>query len=162
MHNTFWSYHLVQCRERNFFNIHNLLPETVTELNYEGNHIDELNAFIFIGKILLTKLNLAKNNLQNLTNETFCGALNLREINLSYNPNLMRILSNLNELFGCLKQLQYIILSKEQINQDEEISLGWTIDYNEELIRVIRTTPPSQGKSKIKNLGSCIFFFSEE
>ncbi len=147
-HNTFWSYHLVKCRERNFFDIHHLLPETVTELNYEGNHIEELKSFVFMGKTLLTKLNLAKNNLRDLTNETFCPALNLREINLSYNPNLMSIVPNVNDLFGCLKYLQYIILSKEQINEDEQISSGWTIDYNDELIRLIRIAPQSSSSIK--------------
>jgi len=139
-HDALWSHHIVKCRKRNLLNIHFLLPETVTELNYEENNIEQLKPFVFVGKTLLIKLNLAKNNLRILTNETFCPALNLREINLSYNPNLMTILPNLNELFGCLKNLQYIILSKEQINEEEQISSGWTIDSNKKLIRLIRIT----------------------
>jgi Leucine-rich repeat (LRR) protein len=139
-HNTFWSYHSVKCRTRNLSDIHILLPETATELNYEENHIEQLKPFVFVGKTLLTKLNLAKNNLRDLTNETFCAASNLREINLSYNPNLMTILPNLNELFGCLKYLEFIILSKEQIDEDEQISHGWTIHSEEEFIRLVRIT----------------------
>jgi hypothetical protein len=139
-HNALWSYHIVKCRKRNLSSIHIFLPETITELNYEENNIEELKPFVFVGKTLLTKLNLAKNNLQILTNETFCAAINLQEINLSYNPNLMIILSNINELFQCLKNLQYIILSKEQIHQEEQISYGWTIESNKKLIRLIKIT----------------------
>ena len=140
LHNIQWTYNLIKCQDKNLSSIHIFLPETVTELNYEGNSIEKIQSNIFIGKNLLTKLNLAKNNLYDLTNDTFCSAINLQEINLSYNPNLMTILPNINELFSCLKYLKYIILSKEQINQDEQISHGWTIELNKNIIRLIRIT----------------------
>ena len=137
-HDALWSQHIVKCRQANLSDIHILLPETITELNYEENNIEQLKPFIFVGKTLLIKLNLAKNNIRILTNETFCAASNLQEINLSYNPNLISILSNLNDLFGCLKDLKYIILSKEQIKEEEQISYGWTMDSKDDVIRVIR------------------------
>jgi hypothetical protein len=139
-HDALWSQHIVKCQQGNLSNIHILLPETVTELNYEGNHIKQLKPYIFVGKTLLNKINLAKNNIQILTNETFCAASNIQEINLSYNPNLMPILPHLNELFECLKDLQYIILSKEQINQEQQISSGWIMDSKNDVIRLIRIT----------------------
>ncbi|UJR09117.1 hypothetical protein I4U23_013364 [Adineta vaga] len=142
-HDTLWSQHTVKCRQGNFSHIHILLPETITELNYEENRIEQIKPFVFVGKSLLIKLNLAKNNIRNFTNETFCAATNLQEINLSYNSNLMRILPNMNNLFGCLKNLQYVILSNEQVNEGEIISYGWKIDQNDDLIRVIRTTESS-------------------
>jgi hypothetical protein len=148
-HDVLWSNHIIKCRKENLSAIHIFLPETVTELNYEENNIQQLKPFVFVGKILLIKLNLAKNNLQNLSNDTFCAAVNLREINLSYNPNLMIILSNINELFGCLKYLQYIILSKEQIHQDEQISFGWIIDSNKELIRLRRISVYSSSSTAL-------------
>ncbi|CAF1227587.1 unnamed protein product [Rotaria sp. Silwood1] len=139
LHNSLWSNHIVQCQQKKLSNIHIHLPETITELNYEENNIEQLQSFIFIGKNLLTKLNLAKNNIKNLTNDIFCGASNLYEINLSYNKNLIIKLSNINILFSCLKYLQYIILSKEQINKDEEIiNIGWIIESNNDIIRLIR------------------------
>ncbi|CAF2937286.1 unnamed protein product [Rotaria sp. Silwood2] len=138
LHDSSWLNHIVQCQQRNLFDIHIHLPETVTELNYEENNIEQLQPFVFVGKNLLIKLNLAKNNIKNLTNDIFCGASNLHEINLSYNRNLMIKLSNINELFSCLKYLEYIILSKEQIYKDEQINIGWMIKSNNNLIRLIR------------------------
>ena len=119
--------------------MHILLPESMTELNYESNHLHTINPLVFLGKIHLQKLNLARNNLQNFTNETFCSAKNLHEINFSTNPQLMNILSNLNQLFACLKSLQYVYLSREQMQ--EEISEQWLIDdENGEHIRLKRIT----------------------
>ena len=136
LHDAFWTEHRIQCTERNLSNIHSFLPETVTELNYQGNHLEQLQSIVFVGKIFLMKLNLAKNNLRDLTNETFCAALNLREINLSQNPNLMKIQTKMKELFGCLKNLQDVILSKEQIDEEEDISEGWMMTYQGEFIRL--------------------------
>jgi hypothetical protein len=90
----------------------------------------------------LIKLNLAKNNLRHLTNETFCAAVNLRELNLSQNPHLITISPIINELFGCLKHLQTIIISKEQIDKDGQISEGWMIlpdhNNNDQTVRLTR------------------------
>ena len=118
--------------------MHVLLPETMTELNYEGNHLDEINPLVFVGKVHLQKLNLARNNLQKFTNETFCSAKNLHEINFRTNPQLMNIASVLNELFACLKALEYIYLSHEQIHG--EISSEWITDDYGEFVRLKRTT----------------------
>ncbi|CAF3799622.1 unnamed protein product [Rotaria sordida] len=138
LHDSLWSNHIVQCQQKNLFDIHIHLPETITELNYEENNIEQLQSFIFIGKNLLIKLNLARNNIKNLTNDIFCGASNLYEINLSYNKNLIIKFSYINELFSCLKYLKYIILSKEQIYNDEEINTEWIMELNNDLIRLIR------------------------
>ncbi|CAF1324037.1 unnamed protein product [Adineta steineri] len=137
-HNAFWSHHLVKCQQGNLSDIHIFLPETITELNYEGNNIEQIKPFVFAGKNLLTKLNLAKNNIQYFTNETFCAASNLREIDLSYNSNLMTILPYINELFECLKNLQYIILSSEQFKPEDAISYGWIVSSDKNLIRIRR------------------------
>lgn len=119
--------------------MHVLLPESMTELNYEGNHLQAINPLVFLGKIHLQKLNLARNNLQNFTNETFCSAKNLHQMNFSTNPQLMNILPNLNQLFACLKSLQYVYLSREQMHG--EISEQWLIDdENDEGIRLKRIT----------------------
>ncbi|CAF2212003.1 unnamed protein product [Rotaria magnacalcarata] len=138
LHDTSWSNHIIQCQQRNLIDIHIHLPETITELNYEGNHIEDLKSFTFVGKKVLNKLNLAKNDIRNLTNDTFCGAANLREINLSYNRNLKIKLASFNELFSCLKYLQYIILSEEQIYQDDKLSHEWILESNNDLLRLIR------------------------
>ncbi|CAF1345664.1 unnamed protein product [Adineta ricciae] len=139
-HDTLWSHHVVKCRQKDLLQVHSLLPETITELSYEENHIEHIKPFVFVGKTFLTKVNFAKNHIRNLTNETFCAATNLEEINLSYNSNLMQILPNLNELFACLKHLQYVILSNEQVNDGETISFGWKIEQSDDLIYAIRTT----------------------
>jgi len=161
-HNTLWSHHIVKCHQVNLSHIHILLPETITELNYQGNHIEQIKPFVFVGKTLLTKINLANNNLQHIPNDTFCAALNLREINLSHNRNLMTILSNINELFACLKHLQTIILSNEQINQEQQISPGWTMDSNNDLIYLTRVTEQTSSGlfkySKKKTSISCFLF----
>ncbi|CAF2909489.1 unnamed protein product [Rotaria sp. Silwood2] len=141
-HDVQWTRHIVKCSQTNLSTIHILLPQTITELNYEENHIEYIKPFAFVGKTSLIKLNLAKNNLQNITNETFCAASNLYELNLSQNPNLLRILPFINELFGCLKYLQHIILSKDQINNKEQISNGWMIvsNSNDNIVRLSRVT----------------------
>lgn len=153
-HDILWSTHIIKCRRRNLSAIHLLLPETVTELNYEGNDLEDLKPFVFIGKIFLRKLNLAKNNLRILTNKTFCGALNLQEINLSYNPRLMAIISNINELFGCLKNLQMIILSKEQIHENDKLSQEWIIESNKKLIYLIKIKQEQEQQTTISSLKS--------
>lgn len=137
-HDTLWSNHIIQCQQKNLTDLHNHLPETVTELNYEDNHIEDLKSFMFIGKNSLIKLNLAKNDINNITKETFCTAPNLYEINLSHNRNLMGVASNMNGLFSCLQYLRYVILSREQIYDDEDISDGWIIDSNDDLVRLKR------------------------
>ena len=139
-HNAMWSQHIVQCQQTNLSNMHILLPETITELNYENNNIQQIEPYMFVGKTFLIKLNLAKNNIKHFNNSTFCNALNLREINLSYNQHLTILLSTINELFACLKHIQYIILSKEQIYNQEQINDGWMIDSNNNLIRLKRIT----------------------
>ena len=146
-HNAHWSRHIVKCSRVNLSNIHILLPQTVTELDYEGNHIEHIKPFVFIGKTSLIKLNLAKNNLQTITNETFCAALYLRELNLSENPNLMTILPIINELFQCLKHLQHIILSKDQISRKQQISNGWMVlsNSNSNIVRLSRIIPKASG-----------------
>ena len=145
-HDAQWSRHIVKCPRANLSNIHVLLPQAVTELDYEENKIEQIKSFEFVGKTSLIKLNLAKNNLKHLTNETFCAASNLREINLSQNPDLNTILPNINELFGCLKHLQHIILSKDQINKDQ-ISNEWMIlsNNNDNSVRLTRVTHKVSG-----------------
>ncbi|CAF1510238.1 unnamed protein product [Rotaria magnacalcarata] len=142
-HDAQWSRHIVKCPQANLSNIHILLPQTITELDYEENNIEHIKPFVFVGKTSLKKLNLAKNNLQNLTNDMFCAASNLRELNLSQNPDLIKVFQNMNDLFGCLKYLQHIILSKDQINNKEPISNEWMIfsNSNDNLVRLTRVTP---------------------
>lgn len=144
-HDTQWSRHIVKCSQGNLSNIHILLPETITELNYENNNIEQIKPFVFVGKTSLMKLNLAKNHLKTLTNETFCAATNLQELNLSENSDLITILPNIDELFSCLKNLKSIILSKDQINQKEQISNGWMItsNTNNQLIHLTRVIQKS-------------------
>lgn len=137
LHDVLWSYDSIQCQRRNLIDIHLHLPETITELNYEGNHIEELKSFTFIGKKSLKNLNLAKNNIKDLNNDTFCGAENLYEINLSYNKYLKFNYSNMKQIFSCLKYLQYIILSKEQIDEDNSNS-DWIFESNNGFIRLTR------------------------
>ncbi|UJR37110.1 hypothetical protein I4U23_029814 [Adineta vaga] len=139
-HDAQWSRHLVKCPRTNLSDIHILLPQTTTELDYEGNNIEQIKPYVFIGKTSLIKLSLAKNHLRQLTNETFCSASNLRELNLSYNQDLITILPFIDELFQCLKHLQYIILSKDQINKEQQISNGWMIMSNndEDIVRLTR------------------------
>ncbi len=146
-HNAHWSRHVIKCSRANLSNIHILLPQMVTELDYEENDIEQIKPFVFVGKTSLIKLNLAKNNLKHLTNDTFCAASNLRELNLSENPNLMKILPTINELFGCLKHLQYITLSKDQINKEEQISNGWMVlsNSNDNVVRLTRVIQKSSG-----------------
>jgi hypothetical protein len=146
-HDAQWSRHIVKCPRVNLSNIHILLPQTVTELDYEENDIQEIKPYVFIGKTSLIKLNLAKNNLKYLTNETFCGASNLRELNLSQNPDLITILPHINELFQCLKHLQHIILSKNQINKEQQISNGWMVlsNSNDNVVRLTRIAQKSTG-----------------
>ena len=150
-HDVQWSNHIVQCSQTNLTDIHLLLPQTVTELNYESNSLEELKPFVFVGKTSLQKLNLAKNKLKHLTNETFCAATNLKEINLSQNQDLINIQSRLNQLFSCLKHLQWVILSKNQINNQLEISDGWQIETNENddtLVRLKRVEHKPQSSLK--------------
>ncbi len=146
-HDAQWSRHIVKCPQANLSNIHFLLPQTITELDYEENDISEIKPFAFVGKTSLTKLNLAKNHLKYLTNETFCAATNLREIDLSQNPDLITILPIIDELFRCLKHLQYITLSKDQINENEQISNGWMIisNSNDSVVRLTRIVQKSSG-----------------
>ncbi|CAF0886432.1 unnamed protein product [Adineta steineri] len=129
-HDAQWSRHIVKCPRTNLSDIHILLPQTITELDYEENDIEHIQPYVFIGKTSLIKLNLAKNNLQQLTNDTFCAASNLHELNLSYNPNLITIFPSINNLFQCLKHLQTIILSNDQITKEQPISDGWMILSN--------------------------------
>jgi len=119
----------------------------VTELDYEENNLEQIKPFVFVGKTSLIKLNLANNHLKHLTNDTFCAASNLRELNLSQNADLMTILPIINDLFGCLKHLQHIILSKDQINKDEQISHGWMVlsNSNDNLVRLTRVVQKSSG-----------------
>ncbi len=149
-HDTQWSRHIVKCSRKNLSNIHILLPQTVTELDYEENDIEQIKPFVFVGKTSLLKLNLAKNHLKDLTNDTFCAASNLREINLSQNSNLMTILPMIDQLFGCLKHLQHIILSKDQINKEEQISPGWMVlsNSNGNVVRLIRVVQKPSGLFK--------------
>ncbi len=146
-HNAQWSRHIVKCSRANLSTIHILLPQTVTELDYEENNIEQIRPFVFVGKTSLIKLNLAKTNLKYVTNDTFCAASNLRELNLSQNPDLIIILPIINQLFGCLKHLQYIILSKDQINKEEQISDGWMIlsNSNDNLVRLTRVIQKPSG-----------------
>jgi Leucine-rich repeat (LRR) protein len=146
-HDAQWSRHIVKCPQANLSNIHFLLPQTITELDYEENDISEIKPFAFVGKTSLTKLNLAKNHLKYLTNETFCAATNLREIDLSQNPDLITILPIIDELFRCLKHLQYITLSKDQINENEQISNEWMIlsNSNDSVVRLTRIVQKSSG-----------------
>lgn len=124
-----------------------LLPQTITELDYEGNSIEEIKPHVFIGKTALTKLNLARNRLQRLTNETFCTASNLRELNLSDNPDLVVALPQIDQLFQCLKHLQYVILSRNQIDQQQQIGDGWMIlaSNDDNTVRLTRISPRSTG-----------------
>lgn len=149
-HDAQWSRHIVQCPRANLTNIHILLPQTITELNYEENNIEHIKPFTLVGKTSLTKLNLAKNKLKNLTGDMFCTATNLREINLSENPDLHGIIPLLNDLFGCLTNLQNIILSKDQINNREQISNGWMVfsNSNDNTIRLSRFTQKLTGLLK--------------
>jgi len=146
-HDVQWSRHIVKCPQANLSNIHLLLPQTVTELDYEENNIEQIKPFVFVGKTSLIKLNLAKTNLKHLNNDTFCAASNLRELNLSQNPDLIIILPIINELFGCLKHLQNIILSKDQINKEEQISDGWMIlsNSNDNVVRLTRVIQKTSG-----------------
>ena len=137
-HDWQWSRHVVQCARANRSTTHSLLPATVTELNYEENYLDEFKPLVLIGKSSLLKLNLARNNLRELTNDTFCAAVNLREINLSQNPPLVTVISSLNEIFGCLKHLQTIVLSRDQFESDEDVSDGWFIDADHRDTAIIR------------------------
>ena len=134
-HDGTWSRHRVQCRRAD---LKSLLPETITELSYEDSHLEQFPSFILIGKTRLVKLNLAKNRLRDLTNETFCAAVNLQELNLSDNLQFRLI----KDFFRCLKQLRVLILSKDQIDDQTEISDGWTMAVdpdNEKLIRLSRS-----------------------
>ena len=110
----------------------------MTELNYEENYLDQFKPFVLIGKTSLLKLNLARNNLRDLNNDTFCAAVNLREINLSQNPPLITLISSLNEIFGCLKYLQTIVLSRDQFESEEDVSDGWFIDSDHRDTAIIR------------------------
>ena len=111
-HDIYWTRHIVSCQRMNLSSMHLTLPETLTELNYEENSIEQVKSSIFIGKNFLRKINLASNHLRILTNETFCAATNLYELNLSSNTHL----TNLSmDLFECLKNLEVLILSSEQI-----------------------------------------------
>jgi Leucine-rich repeat (LRR) protein len=145
-HDAQWSRHIVKCPRANLTNIHVLLPQGVTELDYDENNIEQIKPFVFVGKTSLIKLNLSKNNLKHLTNETFCAASHLREINLSQNPDFTTVLPNLNELFGCLKHLQSIILSNDQIN-NAKISNGWMVlsNSNDNFFRVTRIEQKASG-----------------
>ena len=133
-HDASWARHRVQCQrvERS-----TLLPETITELSYGDSQLEQFPSFLLIGKTRLVKLNLAKNHLRDLTNETFCAAVNLEELNLSDNPPFLLV----KDFFRCLKQLQMLILSKDQINPQAEITDQWTValdPHNEKLIRLSR------------------------
>ena len=146
-HDIQWSRHIVKCPRANLSNIQLALPQTITELDYEENYLEQIKPFAFLGKTSLQKLNLAKNNLDDLTNKTFCDASDLREINLSDNPKLITILPNLDEIFGCLKHLNYIILSKNQLDQNVQISNGWMVvsSNNDSLVRLTRVEQKLSG-----------------
>ena len=164
-HDIQWSRHRVQCPNSNLSNVHLLLPQTITELDYRDNQIEQIKPFVFVGKTSLIKLNLARNQLKELTNETFCAANHLREINLSDNPNLTNILPIIDHAFRCLKDLQTIILSKDQIKKDEQIGQGWMIVSNsvDNVVRLARVEPKSSGRITNKKMATSqtrIFLFS--
>ena len=146
-HDIHWSRHLVQCPNANLSNIHLLLPQTITQLDYQDNQIEQIKPFVFVGKTSLTKLNLARNRLRQLANDTFCAASNLREINLSDNPDLMNIPSIIEDSFRCLKYLQNIIFSKDQMKKEQQISQEWMIlsNSNDEIVRLTRAEPKPSG-----------------
>lgn len=149
-HDVLWTRHLVQCPHVNLTEIHLLLPQTITELNYQGNQIEEIKSYSLIGKNVLKKFDLMKNNLTNVTNETFCAAVNLEELNLSENPFLKISMSNLNYLFGCLKKLKLLILTREQLSDLHSISPGWMFLSNpifDRRIRLTHTAEQTLGKN---------------
>jgi Leucine-rich repeat (LRR) protein len=146
-HDAQWSRHIVKCSQANLTNIHFLLPQTISELNYEENDIEEIKPFVFVGKTSLIKLNLSNNRLKYLNNETFCAATNLKEIDLSGNPDLNTIIPIMDDIFQCLKHLQFITLSKDQIDKYEQISDEWTIVSNssDSVVRLTRVVQKSSG-----------------
>lgn len=143
-HDVQWTRHLVQCPDVNRTEMHLLLPQTITELNYQGNQIEEIKPYSLIGKTALKKLHLMKNNLTRISNETFCAAMNLEELDLSENPSLRIAMSNLNDFFGCLKKLKHLILSREQLMDFHSISPGWMFLSNPISDRRIRLTHASE------------------
>ena len=152
-HDAPWSRHIVRCPRANLSSVHPLLPQTVTELDYQGNEIEEIQPFVFIGKTSLMKLDLVNNKLRRLANDSFCAASNLRQLNLSQNPDLIVLPSMIDQWFHCLKHLQHVILSREQIQQNESTHGQWTMhenNSNDRTVRLVRATPPPSSSGEFK------------
>ena len=149
-HDAEWRRHLVQCPQANLSSSHMLLPQTMTELDYTNNQIEEISPALFIGKSFLKKIDLTRNHLKQITNDTFCAASNLQEMNLSKNPSIRISLAQLDRVFACLKKLQYIVVSKEQIDEHETISNGWHIlfhNISDQTFRLTRVVQQTKGIS---------------
>jgi hypothetical protein len=135
-----WSTHIVQC---NRSDMPRLLPETMTEFHFHDNHLEYLPSTLFIGKTRLIKLNLARNQLQSIGNDTFCSAMNLEQIDLNSNKQLRIDLRTIDELVQCLKHLQIMVLSREQLVNEIDIDQRWTIENDRDetnLVRIRRRT----------------------
>lgn len=139
-HDVQWRRHVVQCPQANLSSVHLLLPQTITELDYSDNQIEQIQSNSFIGKTFLKKLDFTRNNLQYIDNQTFCAATNLQEIIFIGNPSLHLTFDDLNRWSACLSKLQSIIIEKSQFNQPSLTDDGWKIGRYNNTDHILRLT----------------------
>jgi Leucine-rich repeat (LRR) protein len=150
LHDRAWHRHLVHCPHANLTAIHLLLPQTITELDYSNNRIDEIQPFLFVGKSSLQSLRLSNNQLKSINNETFCAATQLQQLDLSGNPSIVISLTTLDHLFRCLLHLKDLIISEDQIDQHQSLDPGWILlsnNVHDRTIRLTRLVKTSTGQS---------------
>lgn len=106
-HNTNWEINFVNCSSANYTKtLPNFIPMEATHLHLDGNNLETIKDFAFIGRRALRILYLNRSHIQQLTNRTFFGLKHLELLSLKHNE-----LQQLNgDEFNELESVKYLFL----------------------------------------------------
>jgi Leucine-rich repeat (LRR) protein len=115
-HNSNWDVNFVNCSSVNYTKtLPNTIPMDATHLHLDGNNLETIKDFTFIGRRLMRVLYLNNSHLLHITNRTFFGLKNLELLSLRDNE-----LQQLNgDEFNELESVKFLYLQHNRIRHIE-------------------------------------------
>ncbi len=158
IHNQSTSY-IADCQNCKLILVPTKLPNSITHLLLNNNHIRYVAAATFVGTPYLVHLDLSNNQISKLDKESFLGLSNLTYLNLDYNKLCMNYDSYPQGLFKYTPLLKVLKLyGKKECREEYPEGAVQHLNHLEELTLPFAKEPTfGKGFRNLRNLKKLIF-----